>query len=113
MLIKDKPVKVGDRVAFSRRTDISSRFNREPIEAIVETVGRRYITVSGTRFDFEGRDRSNDPSVYELWNSLADYQEARDRSQMISTIRAQEWRDWDKLPTDSLRTILVLIQQRN
>lgn len=112
MLIKNKPVKVGDRVAIAR-IDKSSRLQCEPREATVEIVGRKYITADGYKFDFEGRDKSHNPSVFELWNSLADYQEARDRNQMISKIRDTQWRDLDKLPTDSLRTILVLIQQGN
>lgn len=105
----NKPVIKGDRVVISRR-DGFSRFCREPFEATVESIGRKYITADGYKFDFEGRDKSHDPSVFELWNSLEDYQEARDRAQIISKIRNTQWRDLDKLPTESLKTILELME---
>lgn len=103
-----KPVKQGDIVAVSY-SDSARRFSKEARQVIVNKVGRSYIHTNIGRFDFTGRDCTNDPNVYELWDSLQAYEEEKLRGRMITKILSQEWRNLRALPTSSLKAILELM----
>lgn len=109
-MLTSKPNK-GDCVVISRT--YVPKFDQKPVEAIVESVGRKFIYAGGYKFDFEGVDCTNDPRVLELWNSLEAYENAKKRDRLISLIKQTvgDWRFGKDVSTENLEEIAVLLER--